>query len=67
MPRRMDAEPYPAPVRPLAAFSVPNYRRFVVAFKLGKTAHIEVQNAAVMEMSNDVSLVGFMRKFRSQS
>jgi MFS family permease len=26
----MDAEPYPAPVRPLAAFSVPNYRRFVV-------------------------------------
>jgi hypothetical protein len=45
----------------------PDYRRFVVAFKLGKTAHIEVQNAAVMEMSNDVSLVGFMRKFRSQS
>ena len=45
----------------------PDYRRFVVAFKLGKTAHIEVQNAAVMEMSNDISLAGFMRKFRSQS
>jgi hypothetical protein len=25
----MDAEPHPAPVRPLAAFSVPNFRRFV--------------------------------------
>jgi hypothetical protein len=45
----------------------PDYRRFVIAFKLGKTAHIEVQNAAIMEMSNDISLVGFMRKFRWQS
>ena len=26
----MDAEPHPAPVRPLAAFAVPNYRRFVI-------------------------------------
>jgi MFS family permease len=26
----MDAEPHPVPVRPLAAFSVPNYRRFVI-------------------------------------
>jgi MFS family permease len=25
----MDAEPHPAPVRPLAAFAVPNFRRFV--------------------------------------
>jgi hypothetical protein len=44
-----------------------DYRRFVVAFKLGKTAHIEVQNAGVMQMSSDISLVGFMRKFGSQS
>jgi MFS family permease len=26
----MDVEPQPAPVRPLAAFSVPNFRRFVI-------------------------------------
>src|ERR1700733_7316269 len=26
----MCAEPHPAPVRPLAAFAVPNYRRFVI-------------------------------------
>lgn len=26
----MGAEPHPAPVRPLAAFAVPNYRRFVI-------------------------------------
>jgi len=26
----MDSEPHPAPIRPLAAFSVPNYRRFVI-------------------------------------
>ena len=26
----MDGEAHPAPVRPLAAFSVPNYRRFVI-------------------------------------
>jgi MFS family permease len=26
----MDAEPHPSPVRPLAAFSVPNYRRFTI-------------------------------------
>jgi predicted MFS family arabinose efflux permease len=26
----MDAEPHPAAVRPLAAFAVPNYRRFVI-------------------------------------
>ena len=26
----MDVEPRPAPVRPLAAFSVPNFRRFVI-------------------------------------
>ena len=26
----MDAEPHPSPVRPLAAFSVPNFRRFTI-------------------------------------
>ena len=45
----------------------PDYRRFVVAFKLGKTAHIEVQNAGAMQMSNDISLVGFARKLGSRS
>jgi hypothetical protein len=45
----------------------PDYRRFVVAFKRGKTAHIEVQNAGVMQMSKDISLVGFSRKLRSES
>jgi hypothetical protein len=44
----------------------PDYRRFTVAFERGRTAHIEVQNAGVMQMSNDISLVGFTRKLRSQ-
>ena len=44
----------------------PDYRRFSVAFKRGKTAHIEVENAGVMQMSNDISLVGFTRKLGSQ-
>jgi hypothetical protein len=45
----------------------PDYRRFVVAFKLGKTAHIEVENAGAMQMSNDISLVGFARKLGPRS
>ena len=40
----------------------PDYRRFVAAFRRGKTAHVEVQNAAVMQMSTDLSLFGFTRK-----
>ena len=44
----------------------PDYRRFAVAFKRGRTAHIEVENAGVMQMSNDISLVGFTRKLGSQ-
>jgi hypothetical protein len=44
----------------------PDYRRFTVAFKRGRTAHIEVQNAGVMQMSNDISLVGVTRKLGSQ-
>ena len=40
----------------------PDYRRFVVAFRRGRTAHVEVENAAVMQMSQDLSLAGFARK-----
>ena len=43
------------------------YRRFVIAFKRGKTAHIEVKNAAVMQMSDDISLIGFARKLGLRS
>ena len=45
--------------------SSPDYRRFVVAFRRGRTAHVEVQNAAVMQMSQDLSLAGFTRKLAS--
>ncbi|HWG07164.1 MAG TPA: hypothetical protein VG271_19345 [Beijerinckiaceae bacterium] len=45
----------------------PDYRRFVVAFKRGKTAHIEVQNAGVMEMRSNISLIGFTRALGRQS
>ena len=47
--------------------SSPDYRRFVFAFKRGRTAHVEVQNAAVMQMSQDLSLAGFTRKLGSGS
>jgi hypothetical protein len=47
--------------------SSPDYRRFVFAFRRGKTAHVEVQNAAVMQMSQDISLAGFTRKLGSRS
>jgi hypothetical protein len=43
----------------------PDYSRFVVAFKRGRTVHVEVQNAAVMQMSNDISLAGFSRRLGS--
>ena len=45
--------------------SSPDYRRFVFAFRRGRTAHVEVQNAAVMQMSQDLSLAGFTRKLAS--
>ncbi len=45
----------------------PDYRRFVVAFKRGNTAHVEVQNAGAMQMSKDISLAGFSRKFQPGS
>lgn len=41
------------------------FGRFVNAFKRGKTAHIEVQNAAVMQMSSDISLRGFAHQLGS--
>jgi hypothetical protein len=41
------------------------FGRFVTAFRRGKTAHVEVQNAAVMQMSSDISLVGFAHKLGS--
>lgn len=47
--------------------SSPDYARFVAAFKRGRTAHVEVQNAAVMQMSKDISLAGFTRKLGSRS
>jgi hypothetical protein len=33
-----------------------DYSRFVVAFRRGRTAHVEVENAAVMQMSKNISL-----------
>ena len=45
--------------------SGPDYRRFVFAFRRGRTAHVEVQNAAVMQMSQDISLAGFTSKLAS--
>jgi hypothetical protein len=45
----------------------PEYWRFVTAFRRGRTAHVEVQNAAVMQMSKDISLAGFTRKLGSRS
>jgi hypothetical protein len=47
--------------------SSPDYRRFVFAFRRGRTAHVEVQNAAVMQMSQDLSLAGFARKLGTGS
>lgn len=37
----------------------PSYRRFVTAFKRGLKAHVEILNASVMEMQDDISLRGF--------
>jgi hypothetical protein len=35
------------------------YARFVTSFRRGRTAHVTVQNAGVMEMQDDLSLTGF--------
>ena len=45
----------------------PEYWRFVTAFRRGRTAHVEVQNAGVMQMSKDISLAGLTRKLGSRS
>lgn len=37
----------------------PDYARFVAAFRAGRTLHVEVRNAAVMEMQENLSLKGF--------
>ncbi len=36
-----------------------NYAQFVAAFRAGRTLHVEVRNAAVMEMQENLSLKGF--------
>ncbi len=40
------------------------YRHFLIAFERGRTVHVEVRNAAVMQMQTDVSLAGFARSLR---
>ena len=45
----------------------PGYWLFLAAFRRGRTAHVEVENAAVMQMSKDISLAGFTRKLRSKA
>jgi hypothetical protein len=44
-----------------------DHSHFIVAFRRGRTAHVEVQNAAVMHMSQDLSLAGFARKLGTGS
>lgn len=41
----------------------PAYGRFVQAFKAGRTVHVAVENASLMEMSADLSLIGFTRAY----
>jgi MFS family permease len=51
----MDAEPHPAPVRPLAAFSVPNYRRFVIGQSIslvGSWTETVAQALLVLQLTN---------------
>jgi len=37
----------------------PSYAQFVAAFRAGRTLHVEVRNAGVMEMQENLSLRGF--------
>jgi hypothetical protein len=52
----------------VCSFSVaggtPEYDAIVDAFKKGLTLHIELTNAGSMEMSEDISLVGFTKAYR---
>jgi hypothetical protein len=45
------------------AGNTPAYNAFVYGFRRGLTAHLEVRNASVMEMQDDVSLAGFMAAY----
>ena len=44
--------------------NTPEYAAVVDAFKKGLTVHIELTNAGSMEMSEDISLVGFTKAYR---
>jgi hypothetical protein len=41
----------------------PEYATLVTAFKRGLKLHIEVENAGSMEMSQDISLIGFTKAY----
>jgi hypothetical protein len=41
----------------------PEYAAIVAAFKAGLKAHVEVETAGSMEMSQDISLKGFTRAY----
>ena len=41
--------------------SDPTYATLVESFRLGRTAHVQVETGGVMEMDHTVSLVGFTR------
>ena len=38
-----------------------SFQSFLAAFKRGRSAHVEIRNAAVMQMQTDISLTGFTR------
>lgn len=40
-----------------------DYALFVQSFKAGKSVHVEVMNANVMEMQEDLSLIGFTKSY----
>ncbi|MDL2403925.1 hypothetical protein [Rhizobium mayense] len=40
------------------------YERFLAAFQRGRLAHVEVRNAAVMQMQTDVPLTGFAKNLK---
>lgn len=40
-----------------------DYALFVQSFKAGRKVHVEVMNANVMEMQEDVSLIGFTKSY----
>ncbi len=40
------------------------FQHFLIAFERGRSAHVEVRNAAVMQMQTDVSLTGVARDLK---